>query len=925
EPERQLGSLRDVIGNIRSNGGAPSIESLSTELSGMHSAQRASALLALQQTHGNQYVQRVVTGIQAKLAVGQPSDIYEQEADRVADAVMRMPEPRMQRQPEEENEEEKKKKEKRLLQAKPLAEQITPLVQRQPIEEEEEAEELPSMSEFRLTPPSLSLPGLNSPHFPHLELEMPMQNTLRFVERRLDPTLIRPALLQIDPGLLTPPSPTTTGAVLEPAETPPSESTPLVPAGPGPETPREASGIDIIRAVVAVPAVDTLLTNLQTGVLDRAERDWGRLSMGERIATITATVVIGGGALAGVLSHPETRQLAIDLLNGRTFPVPGVEGLQFEVGIRGNDWTVGFHLDVGALLPASLGFGPSSPSAFGPPPIPEGGSESESGATVQRQMEEPQLQRQRDDAYAQQVMKRIQAKKGSGHPLDPETRNKMEAAFGHDFNDVRVQRQPEEEEELKKKEKEEEEILLTRGHIGQTPEVTTSLESHIRALKGGGQPLLESVRTFFEPRFGYDFSQVLVHTDTRAAESAGAVNAQAFTIGQDVVFGEGQYSPQTSEGKQLLAHELTHVVQQGRGQGSLQNIIQCLQFRRPTVGDPYFIYELDRAISNYTLLARYYGTTTSRIRAANRGINPTRSAHIRVPALNPPAPMVGMFGGRGQLGKITSRVDIKWSPHADSNKIGRLPRESYIPEVFSVINGFTSLYVDPSSLQDRADGIVTELTARGLISGPSSIGNHVLGYAPAGNVRRIPLVPAPEALAAVSVASAERGVVEDPPCKNLGSDVEKYLRAVGLGPRIIRGVSCGYAWCAAFVKWCLEDQAGVTTGLTGAARSVRTWGSSRGWYHEISDIRPIEGDIFFIEPGDTSPSGDPFYIPNHLCDIDPCVSRGPGSGHCGFVLSVSGNTIRTIEGNVHISETNDGVASKTRNISQLAGIVRIQP
>jgi hypothetical protein len=159
-------------------------------------------------------------------------------------------------------------------------------------------------------------------------------------------------------------------------------------------------------------------------------------------------------------------------------------------------------------------------------------------------------------------MKRIQAKKGSGHPLDPETRNKMEAAFGHDFNDVRVQRQPEEEEELKKKKKEEEEILLTRGHTGQTPEVTTSLESHIRALKGGGQPLPESIRTFFEPRFGYDFSQVRVHTDTRAAESTRAVNAQAFTIGQDVVFGTGQYVPGTSAGRRLLAHELTHVVQQ---------------------------------------------------------------------------------------------------------------------------------------------------------------------------------------------------------------------------------------------------------------------------------------------------------------------------------------------------------------------------
>lgn len=85
EPEMQLGSLRSVIGNITRNGGTPSVESIATDLSGMHTAQRAPALLALQQTHGNRYVQRVVTGIQAKLVVGQPRGIYEQEVDRVAE------------------------------------------------------------------------------------------------------------------------------------------------------------------------------------------------------------------------------------------------------------------------------------------------------------------------------------------------------------------------------------------------------------------------------------------------------------------------------------------------------------------------------------------------------------------------------------------------------------------------------------------------------------------------------------------------------------------------------------------------------------------------------------------------------------------------------------------------------------------------
>jgi hypothetical protein len=261
EPERQLGPMRDVIGNIRRNGGMPSVESISTELSVMPTSDRAPVLLALQQTHGNQYVQRVVTGIQAKLKIGQPNDIYEQEADRVAEQVMRMPEPEVN--PEEEGEE--------LIQTKPLAEQITPLVQRQVEPEEEE---------------------------------------------------------------------------------------------------------------------------------------------------------------------------------------------------------------------------------------------------------------------------------------------------------------------------EEEEILQTKEVLGQTPEVIPDLESRINSIRGGGQPLPESVRDFFEPFFGYDFSQVRVHNDARAVESASALNAQAFTLGRDVVFGAGHYAPSTTSGKRLLAHELTHVVQQSHIQSDNSTLQRDELTGTPTLESP---------------------------------------------------------------------------------------------------------------------------------------------------------------------------------------------------------------------------------------------------------------------------------------------------------------------------------------------------
>ncbi len=77
-----------------------------------------------------------------------------------------------------------------------------------------------------------------------------------------------------------------------------------------------------------------------------------------------------------------------------------------------------------------------------------------------------------------------------------------------------------------------------------------------------GQPLDGQIRAAMEPRFGHDFSQVRVHTGPRAAESARAVNALAYTVGQSVVFGGGQYAPGTRAGRWLLAHELAHTVQQ---------------------------------------------------------------------------------------------------------------------------------------------------------------------------------------------------------------------------------------------------------------------------------------------------------------------------------------------------------------------------
>jgi hypothetical protein len=82
-------------------------------------------------------------------------------------------------------------------------------------------------------------------------------------------------------------------------------------------------------------------------------------------------------------------------------------------------------------------------------------------------------------------------------------------------------------------------------------------------LREPGQPLDAAARAFVEPRFGHDFGRVRVHVGDRAEESAAALHARAYTLGNRIVFGAGQYAPATASGRMLIAHELTHVLQQG--------------------------------------------------------------------------------------------------------------------------------------------------------------------------------------------------------------------------------------------------------------------------------------------------------------------------------------------------------------------------
>jgi hypothetical protein len=103
-------------------------------------------------------------------------------------------------------------------------------------------------------------------------------------------------------------------------------------------------------------------------------------------------------------------------------------------------------------------------------------------------------------------------------------------------------------------------VSLSRQAAGAGP---VSVDSRVRsALDSPGQPLEKETRSLMESRFHHDFSSVRVHTGTRAEESASALQANAYALGRDVVFGHGRYNPATEDGLHLIAHELAHVVQQ---------------------------------------------------------------------------------------------------------------------------------------------------------------------------------------------------------------------------------------------------------------------------------------------------------------------------------------------------------------------------
>ncbi len=127
---------------------------------------------------------------------------------------------------------------------------------------------------------------------------------------------------------------------------------------------------------------------------------------------------------------------------------------------------------------------------------------------------------------------------------------------------------------------EEEEKKMQRKENSNEPgEASSQVEDYVNSLSGNGNSMSEKEKSFFESRMGYDFSNVRLHTDSIAAKSAQSINALAYTTGNNIVFNQGQYDPNTDSGKRLLGHELAHVVQQNSAINKVQRklLLETLQ------------------------------------------------------------------------------------------------------------------------------------------------------------------------------------------------------------------------------------------------------------------------------------------------------------------------------------------------------------
>jgi len=250
-------------------------------------------------------------------------------------------------------------------------------------------------------------------------------------------------------------------------------------------------------------------------------------------------------------------------------------------------------------------------------------------------------------------------------------------------------------------------------------------------LNSSGQPLDTTSRRLMESRFGHDFSRVRIHDDVLAAESARSVNALAYTVGENIVFGEGHYDPQSPSGKRLLAHELAHVVQQAGANKSadLQRAPDKPEPKQPAKRRDVVIVgqnwkgaeELGRTVSSGALIIKVtsVGDVVTELAKINFPIGTlyivTHSAPSGALQFGPaegtikPADIAGKLKGSISADNAPEAVDFRGcsvgtTPAAMTQIAGAVGAKSVIAgDCFAVISISRSVIIDGNSIQDPSE------------------------------------------------------------------------------------------------------------------------------------------------------------------------------------------------------------------------------
>jgi outer membrane protein OmpA-like peptidoglycan-associated protein len=388
-------------------------------------------------------------------------------------------------------------------------------------------------------------------------------------------------------------------------------------------------------------------------------------------------------------------------------------------------------------------------------------------------------------------------------------------------------------------------------------------------LRSNGQPLDAGTRAFMEPRFGRDFTGVRVHTDTRAAESARAVSARAYTVGQDVVFGAGQYAPRTAAGKRLLAHELTHTVQQ-RSNGSLARASLALA---PADGREREAAQMaDRVVSSDGPAPTPIRSTTSRVqRLGDLSQVPPMSCPV---ANTSPTPAIQnvLFGTSASTLDATQRTEIE-------NFVTSWHAARTTPVVR--VDGFASTD-GPDGLNwqlscARAEAVVRELTSPSSGATPG-IPAGFLDHFAQGETTEFSASLAPNRRATVTTTAP----LPLPICTHPGASRSVDLQPIFFRSSILDFTPTGQSWPRRLNE------------------SARIWGKLGVTFHELTPITLI--DATHKTQGGTDPERasilglrtgagiEVFAVDNDLVDVGGAARFGPRGPDSKIIMSDRGTS-----------------------------------